>query len=74
MGFCNSMFCCALLCFHSFFCNHLDGEERAGCFDLFVLLVSRKYYVPFPHAIMPRICLQFVIVVFPDLTHLLFLV
>ena len=23
------------------FCNHLDGEERAGCFALFVLLVSR---------------------------------
>ena len=23
-----------------YFCNHLDGEERAGCFTLFVFLVS----------------------------------
>ena len=22
------------------FCNHLDGEERAGCFTSFVFLVS----------------------------------
>ena len=22
-------------------CNHLDGEERAGCFALFVFLVAR---------------------------------
>ena len=28
-------------------CNHLDGEERAGCFALFVFLVSRDYC--FPH-------------------------
>ena len=34
VGFCNcSMFCCALLYVHSSFANHLDGEERAGCFD-----------------------------------------
>ena len=36
VGFCNcSMCCCALL-----FCNHLVGEVRAGCFALFVFLVS----------------------------------
>ena len=23
-----------------YFCNHLDGEERAGCFAWFVFLVS----------------------------------
>ena len=23
------------------YCNHLDGEERAGCFAWFVFLVSR---------------------------------
>ena len=32
MGFCVcSMFRCALLCM-LFFCNHLDGEDRACCF------------------------------------------
>ena len=40
MGVCHcSMFCCTLLYVHSRFCNHLDGEERAGCF---VFLVSRE--------------------------------
>ena len=43
-----SMFCCALLYVHSVF-NHLDGEERAGCFTLFVFLVSRDCCVAFPH-------------------------
>ena len=28
------------LCFF-LFCDHLDGEERAGCFAYFVFLVSR---------------------------------
>ena len=48
MGFSNcSMFWCALLCVHSF-CNHLDVEERAGCFALFVLLVSGDCCVALP--------------------------
>ena len=48
-GFCNySMFCCALRCVHSSFCNHLDGEERAGCFALFVFLVSRDCCMALP--------------------------
>ena len=29
--------------------NHLDGEERAGCFALFVLLVYRDCCVALPH-------------------------
>ena len=29
-------------------CNHLDGEERAGCFAWFVLLVSRDCCVALP--------------------------
>ena len=42
MGFCDcSMFCCALLCVHSSYAIILMGEERASCFALFVLLVSR---------------------------------
>ena len=53
------------------FCNHLDGEERAGCFTKFVLLVSRVCCVALPCE--PWGCLQFVIVVFPDHTHLLLL-
>ena len=45
--------------------------ERADCFALFVFLVSRVVERLF--LTVPRGCLQFVIVVFPDHTHLLFL-
>ena len=31
------------------FCNHLDGKERAGCFALFVFLVSRDCSVDLSH-------------------------
>ena len=65
------MFCCALLCVHSILCNNFDVEERAGYFALFVFLVSRDCCVALLHDTM--VCLQFVIVVFPDHTHLLFL-
>ena len=36
---------------HSF-CNHLDGEERAGCFDWFVFLVSRDGCVVISRGVM----------------------
>ena len=50
MGFCNfSMFCCALLCVHSSFAIISMGEERAGCFALFVFLVSHDCCVALPH-------------------------
>ena len=39
---------CVTLC-PLWFCNHLDGEERASCFALFVLLVSRNCCVALPH-------------------------
>ena len=45
------MFCvllCITLC-QFWFCDHLDGEERAGCFTLFVFLVSRESCVALPH-------------------------
>ena len=50
LGFCN----CSMLCWFVtlclfWFCNHLGGEERAGCFTLFVSLVSRYCYVALPH-------------------------
>ena len=50
----------ALLCVHSF-----DWEERAVCFAVFVTwrLVIVVWLL--------RVCLQFVIVVFPDHTNLL---
>ena len=34
------------------FCNHLDGEERACCFALFVFLVSRDCCVSLPRGAM----------------------
>ena len=51
--------------------NHLDGEERAGCFAWFVLLMSRDCCVALPRGAMSlsAVC---EIVVFPDHTHLLF--
>ena len=51
MGFCNcSMFCCALLCVHSSFAIILN-RERAGCFALFVFLVSRGGCVVLPRGV-----------------------
>ena len=59
--FCNySMFCCGLLCVHS----------KAGCFALFVFLVLLDCCVALPHDATG--CLQIVIVVFPDHSHLIF--
>ena len=42
-------------------------REGTGCFALFFFLVSRVVWL---FIMMPRVCLQIVIVVFPDLTHL----
>ena len=64
------MFCCALICVPSSL-QLSDGKERGGCFALVVLLVSADCCVAHPHD--PRVCLQFVIVVFPSHTRLLFL-
>ena len=65
------MLCCALLCVHSSFAiiSMVKRELVAllclssWCFMFFVWLFFT----------MPWVCLQFVIVVFPDHTHLLFL-
>ena len=48
------------------YCNHLDGEERAGLSSWCLVMVERLYLA------VPWGCLRFVIVVFPDHTHLLF--
>ena len=38
---------CVTMCLF-WFCNHLDGEERAGCVALVVFLVSRDCCVALP--------------------------
>ena len=72
VGFCNcSMFCCALLCVHSSFAIISMGRRVlvallslfSVCFMIVVWLNNTK----------PWVCLQFVIVVFPDHSHLHFL-
>ena len=73
MGVCNcSMFCCALLYVHSSIAIILMGKrELIALLDLSswcLVVVGRLFLV------VPRGGLQFVIVVFPDHTHLLFLI
>ena len=70
MGICNcSMFCCTLLYVHFSIAIILMGKR-----ELVALLKSSRCLVvvePLFLAV-PLGCLQFVIVVFPDHTHLLF--
>ena len=72
MGVCNcSMFCCTLLYVHSSIAIILMGKrELVALLNLSswcLVMVERLFLA------VPRGCLQFVIVVFPDHTHLLFL-
>ena len=72
MGVCNcSMFCCTLLCVHSSTAIILMGKrELIALLNLSswcLVMVERLFLA------VPRGCLRFVIVVFPDHTHLLFL-
>ena len=72
MGVCNcSMFCCTLLYVHSSIAIILMGKR-----ELIALLNLSSWclvMVDLLFLTVPRGCLQFVIVVFPDHTHLLFL-
>ena len=65
------MFCCTLLCVHSSIAIILMGErELVALLNLSswcLVMVERLFLA------MPQGCLRFVIVVFPDHTHLLFL-
>ena len=66
--FCN---CSMLLCVHSSFAIILLGKR-----ELVALLCLSSWYlmiVVWLFLTMPRVCLQFVIVVFPDHTHYLYL-
>ena len=72
MGVCNcSMFCCMLLYVHSSIAIILMGKrELVALLNLSswcLVMVERLFLA------VPRNCLRFVIVVFPDHTHLLFL-
>ena len=69
MGVCGcSVFCCALLC--SGVAVVLVGRRELvallGLFSWCLVMVGRLFLA------VPRGCLRFVIVVFPDHTHLLF--
>ena len=73
MGVCNcSMFCCALLCVRSSIAIILMGKrELVALLNLssWCLVMVERLFLAVPQG-----CLWFVIVVFPDHTHLLFLV
>ena len=67
-----SMFCCMLLYVHSSIAIILMGNR-----ELIALLYLSSWclvMVEWLFLAMPRGCLRFVIVVFPDHTHLLFLI
>ena len=59
------MFCCTLLYVHSSIAIILMGKRE--------LIALLNLMVEWLFLAVPRGCLQFVIVVFPDLTHFLFL-
>ena len=73
MGVCNcSMFCCMLLYVHSTIAIILMGKR-----ELIALLHLSSWCLVMVERLflaVPRGCLQFVIVVFPDHTHLLFFI
>ena len=73
MGVCNcSMFCCTLLYVHFSIAIILMGKRELitllNLSSWCLVMVERLFLT------VPRGCLQFVIVVFPDHTHLLFLI
>ena len=73
MGVCNcSMFCCTLLCVHFRIAIILKGKrELVTLLNLssWCLLMVERLFLKVPWG-----CLRFVIVVFPDHTHLLLIV
>ena len=72
MGVCNcSMFCCSLLYVHSSIAIILMGKREL----IALLKLSSRclVIVVWLFLAVPRGCLRFVVVVFPDHTHLLFL-
>ena len=73
MGVCNcSMFCCTLLCVCSSIATILMGKRELVA--LLNLCSWCPVMVEWLFLAVPQGCLRFVIVVFPDHTHLLFLI
>ena len=72
MGFCGcSMFCCAFHCVHFSFAIILMGKRELVallCLSSWCLMIVVWHFLK-----MPQVYLQFVIVVFPDHIHLVFL-
>ena len=72
MRVCNcSMFCCTLLCARSSIAIILMGKRELNALlnlSSWCLVMVERLFLAVPQG-----CLQFVIVVFPDHTHLLFL-
>ena len=70
VGFCNcSMFCCTLLYVYSSFAIIFVGKRELVallCLSPWCLVIVAWLFLT-----MARVCLQFVIVIFPDHTHLL---
>ena len=62
---------CITLCLF-LFCNHLEEDERAGCFALLSYGCLVTVYVLWLFLMVSWVSLQWVIVVFPDHTHLHF--
>ena len=73
MGVCNcSMFCCTLLCVRSSIAIILMGKRELVAFlnlSSWCLVMVERLFLAVPQG-----CLRFVIVVFPDHTHLLFFI
>ena len=71
VGVCNcSTFCCALLYVHSTFAIILMGKREPVallCLSSWYLVIVMWLFLA-----VPWVCLQFVIVVFPDHTHYMF--
>ena len=66
------MFCCTLLCVHTSNAIVLMGKRELAAllnWSSWCLVMVERLFL----AAVPQGCLQFVIVVFPDHTHLLFL-
>ena len=72
VGFCNcSMFCCAPICVYSSFAITLMGKKELIALFCFVCLPG--VFLLLCGSSSPQVCLQLVIVVFPDHTsNLLF--
>ena len=68
VGFCNcSLFCCVLLCVQSCFAIIFMGKRKLIallCLSPWYLVIVVRLFL-----MMPPVCMQYVIVAFPDHTH-----